>query len=103
MRLILATLTCVTLAACTRVSSEATGDQVFSEDFESGSLKAWQDGVDPARHRIGADPALAQSGDRYLAVTYPAGRDGGWLTRFLPPGYDTLYVSYDVRFPPKWQ
>ena len=76
---------------------------LFREDFESGTLAAWQDGVDPSRHRILTDPKSAQSGSRYLAVTYPAGSDGGWLTRFAMPGYDSLYVSLYVRFPANWQ
>jgi hypothetical protein len=73
---------------------------VFAEDFESGTLAAWQDGVDPTRHRIVLGPA--PSGSRYLAVTFPAGSDGGWLTRFFMPGYDSLHVSYYVRFPTDW-
>jgi hypothetical protein len=36
-------------------------------------------------------------------VTYPGGGDGGWLTRFFMPGYDSLYVSYYIRFPANWQ
>ena len=81
----------------------AGGQRIFADDFESGSLDAWQDGVDPARHRVVTDPAGAQSGSRYLAVTFPRGRDGGWLTRFFMPGGDTAYVSYYVRFPSGWQ
>jgi hypothetical protein len=83
-------------------SQQGQNGSIFSEDFESGTLAAWQDGMDPSRHRIVTDPASAQSGARYLAVTYPAGRDGGWLTRFLP-GYDSLYVSFYVRFPANWR
>lgn len=78
------------------------GETIFADDFESGTLAAWQDGVDPARHRVITDAAGAQSGSRYLAVTYPAGRDGGWLTRFFMPGYDALHVTYYVRFPAAW-
>jgi hypothetical protein len=78
-------------------------DTVFAEDFESGTLAAWPDGVDATRQRVVKDPSVAQSGSHYLAVTYPAGRDGGWLTRFFMPGYDSLYVSYYVRFPATWQ
>jgi hypothetical protein len=91
----------VLLAACGRVSSRGNPEVVFVEDFESGTLAAWQDGVDPARHRIVTGPAPA--GGRYLAATYPAGSDGGWLTRFLMPGHDAIHVSYDVRFPTGWQ
>jgi hypothetical protein len=79
------------------------GSDLFADDFESGSLAAWQDGIDPSRHRVVTDAASAQSGSRYLAVTYPPGRDGGWLTRFLMPGHDTLEVSYYVRFPHEWR
>jgi hypothetical protein len=84
-------------------SPAAGGQTIFADDFESGTLAAWQDGVDPARHRIVTDPAEAQSGSRYLAVTYPAGDDGGWLTRFFLPGYDSVHVSYHVRFPGDWR
>ncbi|MGH7673063.1 MAG: Ig-like domain-containing protein, partial [Gemmatimonadales bacterium] len=77
-------------------------DTVFAEDFESGTLSAWADGVDPTRHRVVTDPSGAQAGSRYLEVTYPAGGDGGWLTRFFMPGYDSLYVSAYVRFPTTW-
>jgi hypothetical protein len=84
-------------------SPGVAGDTVFVEDFESGNLAAWQDGVDPSRHRVLRDPKAAQSGSHYLDVTYPAAGDGGWLTRFLPPGYDSLYVSMWVRFPPTWK
>ena len=76
---------------------------LFADDFESGTLAAWQDGIDPSRHRVVTDAASAQSGSRYLAVTYPPGRDGGWLTRFLMPGHDSLFVSYYVRFPQEWR
>src|SRR5687768_2439446 len=81
----------------------APGEQAFADDFESGTLSAWQDGIDPGRHRVVTGTASAQSGSRYLAVTYPAGRDGGWLTRFLMPGHDSLSVSYYVRFPQEWR
>src|SRR5688572_8947884 len=78
------------------------GVPVFAEDFESGTLAAWDDGVDPARQRVIRDPASAQSGSHYLAVTYPRGADGGWLTHFLPQRFDSLIVSYHLRFPPDW-
>jgi hypothetical protein len=80
----------------------ATGPPIFTEDFESDSLGAWEDGVDPDRHRIVTDPTRAKSGNRYLSATYPAGRDGGWMTHFFMPGYDALHVSMYVRFPRDW-
>jgi hypothetical protein len=78
-------------------------DTVFAEDFESGTLAAWPDGLDPKRQRVVTDPSFAESGTHYLEVTYPGGGDGGWLTRFFMPGYDSLYVSYYIRFPANWQ
>jgi len=91
--------------ACTRAPGGAAlgRDTVFAEDFESGTLGAWQDGVDPRRQRVVTDSAGAKTGRRYLEVTYPAGGDGGWLTRWFMPGYDSLYVSYYVRFPATWR
>ena len=83
-------------------AQRTASDTVFVEDFESGSLGAWQDGVDPAHQRIVDDSGGAQSGRHYLTVTYPTGAEGGWLTRFFLPGYDSLYVSLWVRFPPTW-
>jgi hypothetical protein len=77
------------------------GETLFAEDFESGTLDSWQDGVNPARQRVVSGPD-AQSGNRYLAVTYLPGGDGGWLTRFFMPGYQSLYVSMYVRFPATW-
>jgi hypothetical protein len=103
------------LVACDRVLPSASSpsqvlsqsgplasEVVFADDFESDSLSAWQDGVDPARHRVVSDRTGAKSGSHFLAVTYPAGRDGGWMTRFFMPGYDALHVSLYVRFPRNW-
>lgn len=84
------------------VGARPPGDEVFADGFESGTLAAWQDGVDPARQRVVRAPGVAHSGAYYLDVTYPAGRDGGWLTRFFLPGYDSIYVGLWVRFPPGW-
>lgn len=86
-----------------RASSGAGVDTVFAEDFESGTLSPWTDGVDPSRHRIITDSSQAQSGRRFLQVTYRSGGDGGWLTHFFLPGYDSLYVSYYVRLPESWR
>src|SRR5690606_20448310 len=48
------------------------------------------------------DASRAAGGSRYLEITYPGGGAGGWLTRFFMPGYDSLYVSYDVQFEASW-
>lgn len=83
--------------------SWAAVDTIFADGFESGTLRAWHDGVDPSRHRIVTEPGVAHSGRAALEITFPAGRDGGWLTRFFPAGYDSLYVSTYVRLGPGWE
>ena len=77
-------------------------DTIFYDGFESGSLSLWQDGVNPAKHQVISDASTAHAGSKYLQITYPANDDGGWLTRFFMPGYDSLYVRYYVRFTPTW-
>ena len=96
-------LVLISLVQSCAANPSADPKAVFAEDFESGTLAAWPDGVDTSRQRVVTDGQFAQSGSRYLEVTYPAGGDGGWLTRFFMPGYDSLYVSYYVRFPADWR
>src|SRR5215470_15439482 len=62
---------------------------IFSENFESGSLSAFQDGVTPSKQKVIMDSTLAHSGKGVLQITYPANGKGGWLTRFFMPGYDS--------------
>lgn len=101
-RLFGVTLTVLVATALGQSCAGARDATVFVEDFESGTLAAWPDGVDPSRQLVLTGQEFAQSGSRYLQVTYPAKGDGGWLTRFFMPGYDSLYVSYHVRFHPDW-
>jgi hypothetical protein len=55
----------------------ATGStQLFADDFESGTLDAWQDGINPSLHRV-VRASNAQSGSHYLAVSFPASWNGG--------------------------
>jgi hypothetical protein len=78
-------------------------DTVFAEGFESGSLAMWQDRGLPANQQVVTDGSQAHSGSRFLEITFPNGTDGGWLTRFFMPGYDSLYVRMWVRFDSNWQ
>ena len=99
-------LLALVVASChggSAANTTSRADTLFAEDFESGNLSAWEDGVDPTHHQVVSDPAFAQSGSRYLEVTYSTGGEGGWLTHFFMPGYDSIYVSYYVRFPTNWQ
>jgi hypothetical protein len=77
-------------------------DTILSETFESGTLANWEDGVNPAKHRVLTNQSLAHSGTHVLEVTYPVNDDGGWLTHWFMPGFDSAYVRYYVRFEPTW-
>lgn len=72
------------------------GDTVFYENWEANSFNKWQDGYKPATQKINTD-AGAYEGSRYLDVTYSGSQDGGWLTTWFMPGYDSLYVRAYVK------
>ncbi len=76
---------------------------LFADGFESGTLATWDDGANPSYHRIITDATLARSGSRLLEVTFPAGGEGSWLTKFLLPGHQSVHVSYWIRYPATWR
>ncbi len=77
-------------------------DTIFHDGFESGNLSAWQDNYRASAKAVLTDPSFAKEGQRYLAITYAPGSDGGSLTHFFMPGYDSAYVRVWVRFPTNW-
>ncbi|HKW10827.1 MAG TPA: hypothetical protein VJO33_10630, partial [Gemmatimonadaceae bacterium] len=85
-----------------RASAAVISSSIFTEGFESGTLAAWQDGVNTATQHVLTDATRAHSGTHVLQLRYPAGQGAGWLTRFFMPGYDSLYVSYWIRLDPTW-
>ena len=77
---------------------------IFCDDFETEILPGvWQDGYDPARHTITSDLTNVYKGGKALQTTYPAGSDGGWLTRWFMPGYDHTYARLYVKVETGWQ
>lgn len=76
---------------------------IFCDGFESGTLSLWQDGVDPSRHKVTAADSDVVSGRQSLEVVYPAGADGGWMTRWFMPGYDHVFARIYVRLQPGWR
>jgi hypothetical protein len=76
---------------------------IFCDDFESGNLSLWQDGFDPSLHRITSAPSNVYRGHGALEATYPAGSDGGWLTRWFMPGYTDVYARLYVKFESGWR
>src|SRR5687768_14261080 len=81
----------------------APSPPLFQAGFESGTLANWDDGVNTSLHRILTDATLAHSGSRLLEVTYPSTGNGSWLTKFILPGYESVHISYWVRFPATWR
>jgi hypothetical protein len=86
----------------TPVSGSAV-DTVWYENFENGSLASWGDQGLAQNHAVVAPPGGAFGGALALQVTYPQGSDGGWLTRFFMPGYDSIYVRYYIKLESTWQ
>jgi hypothetical protein len=76
---------------------------IFQDGFESGTLALWDDGASTAHHRIVSDATLAHSGSSSLEVSYPAGDEGSYLTKFILPGYRSVYLSSWIRFPESWK
>jgi len=75
-------------------------DTVFFEGFEANSFATWDD-----RGREGNQSIVTSehhSGSRALRIALPAGSDGGWLSKFFLPGYDSLYVSMWVKLQSPW-
>jgi hypothetical protein len=103
----------VVAASCSAASSGSEGDgdsepnasvdTVFFDDFEGGSLARWEDRGRPERQVIVTDPSLVRRGAGALQITYPQGEDGGWLTAFFLPGYDSLRVRFALRLEPAWE
>jgi uncharacterized protein YjdB len=91
----------VTVTAAAPPPAPNVGDTLFFENWEANSFNKWQDGYKPATQKIISDGG-AYEGTRYLDVTYSPGQDGGWLTTFFMPGYDSLYVRAYVKFSSGW-
>lgn len=76
-------------------------DTVYANTFDA--LSGWDDRGETARQRLVSIPGPRGAMSSVLEVTFPAGADGGWLTKFFMPGFDSLYVQYWVRFPASWR
>lgn len=81
----------------------AQASSILCDDFESGNLSLWQDGFDHALHSINTQSVNVYGGQKSLEVTYPAGADGGWLTRWFMPGFDHAFARLYVKFEPGWR
>jgi hypothetical protein len=75
----------------------ATPQIIFENGFESGDLDAW-DNVSTNRYAITSDPARVRTGSFALEGTIPEGPGWGEINKWFMPGYDEIYVRFDVMF-----
>ena len=87
----------VALVATIVPSGSARADVVFEEGFESGDLSAW-DNVAEGRYSVTSDPNHVLSGSYALEGRIPAGDGWGELNKWFLPGYDEIWVRFDVMF-----
>jgi hypothetical protein len=86
------------------VPAPATGDDnvVFADGFETGDLSQW-DNVNTTRYGITTDPTRVHTGTYALEGTIPAGDGWGEINKWFMPGYDEIYVRFDVMFEEAFQ
>ena len=77
--------------------ADAVSVVIFEDGFESGDLSAW-DNVSTQRYAVTSDPARVRTGTHALEGTIPAGPGWGEINKWFMPGYDAVYVRFDVMF-----
>jgi hypothetical protein len=77
-------------------SPQAGDTVIFRDDFESGNLSKWDQA--PGRYTIENNPSYVQSGQYAVRGTINAGYNIGQLNKWFLPGYDDVYVKFQVMF-----
>ena len=80
-------------------SAQTIGTTIFEDGFESGDLSNW-DNVATNRYAVTSDPAHVHTGDYALEGTIADDGWGGEINKWFLPGYDEIYVRFDVMFQP---
>jgi hypothetical protein len=85
-------------SATVTVAAPAPGRVViFADDFETGDLSRW-DEYDPTKYSVTSDPARVRGGRFALQARMFPEDDWGELNKWYMPGYDEVYVEFDVLF-----
>lgn len=75
---------------------------IFSDDFESGALDAWDEDSnfdDPNRVRLTTDPEHVYRGEYAVEIiAQPGAGTGGKLNKWFMPGYDQVYARWYCKF-----
>ena len=87
-------LTAVMASAGPAVADE---NVIFADGFESGDLSAW-DNVNTTRYAVTSDAQHVKTGGYALEGTIPAGDGWGEINKWFMPGYDEIFVRFDVMF-----
>ena len=79
------------------VDAQTLGTTIFEDGFESGDLAGW-DNVDERRYRVTNDPAHVHTGGYALEGEIDASVGWGEINKWFMPGYDEVFVRFDVMF-----
>jgi len=81
----------------TAASAQTIGATIFEDGFESGDLSNW-DNVATNRYAVTSEPAHVHTGSYALEGTIADDGWGGEINKWFLPGYDEIYVRFDVMF-----
>ena len=95
--LLLAALLAVTVLVIVSPQPADAAEIVFEDGFETGNLDLW-DNVHTSRFAITSNPARVHSGSYALEGTIPEGPGWGEINKWFMPGYDEIYVRFNVMF-----
>ncbi len=73
-----------------------TSTIIFQDGFESGNLNVWQQLPNTGRYSVST--AQAKSGTHSMDVLFTPTNAYGNITTWFMPGYDEIYVKFDVLF-----
>src|SRR6266516_1488826 len=76
-----------------------TSTILIQDGFESGNLNSWtQDPATAGRYSLSSDAMRVHSGNYSLQALYTPTNGYGLITRWFMPGYDEVYVKFNVMF-----
>jgi polysaccharide lyase-like protein len=80
-----------------------TATIIFQDGFESGNLSLWTQEPNNGRYSITTNAARVKSGTRSLQTLYSPTNAYGFLGRWFMPGYDEVYLKFNVMFEENFQ
>ena len=92
----------VVLASGAPAPADTIPITIFEDGFESGDLSNW-DSVATHRYGITSNPARVHTGSYALEGTIADDGWGGSINKWFLPGYDEVYVRFNVMFEPGFQ